>query len=401
MYALGDSSNDLKLKGELSIRHPVCVVSFDLDNTIWQTSPTIAAANDALAEFVAEHTTSSTVRVEDVMSELFRADRTRYCPVRAAQTSNSTTSSKTGPVLLTQLRKDALRSIFGGTEDDEALVEKGFRLWCDTRHSVIRQYPASNVVASLQRLRQSCPHILMGAITDGNSDPTEVWDEVQWDFCVRSEDVGVGKPDARVYERAIEQVRQLQQRQAGDTTIDSPSTDDETADIAGRPWWIHVGDDFVKDIVAAKTMGMRSIWARELVLDQLRKKQAEQQQQQQVPPRDYEAFLRETAGQAVIQMKALGADDYLADGLEQDFADATVDTFVEVVDTIVQWHEEFLIEKETQLTQSKPAPTELADDGITMTVQDAGNPKKFCIHCGEKLPQQAQFCSSCGKKLAL
>jgi FMN phosphatase YigB (HAD superfamily) len=31
------------------------------------------------------------------------------------------------------------------------------------------------------------------------------------------------------------------------------------------PWWVHIGDDFFKDIVAAKESQMRTVWARELI----------------------------------------------------------------------------------------------------------------------------------------
>jgi hypothetical protein len=73
----------------------VRVVSFDLDNTIWKTSATIDAANDALAAFLDQHNIQQTRRVEKVMGDLFKSNKARYCPI-------DTESSK-GPVLLTLL----------------------------------------------------------------------------------------------------------------------------------------------------------------------------------------------------------------------------------------------------------------------------------------------------------
>jgi hypothetical protein len=61
---------------------------------------------------------------------------------------------------------------------------------------------------SIAKIResQSAP-ILVGAITDGNSDPRNIPAlEEYFNFCVNAESVGVGKPDKRVYLKAIEYV---------------------------------------------------------------------------------------------------------------------------------------------------------------------------------------------------
>ena len=44
--------------------------------------------------------------------------------------------------------------------------------------------------------------------------------------------------------------------------------EDTLEELVGR-WWVHVGDDFLKDMVGAKALRMRSIWSKELVLNQL------------------------------------------------------------------------------------------------------------------------------------
>jgi hypothetical protein len=83
--------------------YPVRVITFDLDNTLWKTSATIAAANDALAEFLDAHSIVQPKRIEKIMGELFRASKETYCPIEP--------ESAKAPVLLTQLRKDAVVQI--------------------------------------------------------------------------------------------------------------------------------------------------------------------------------------------------------------------------------------------------------------------------------------------------
>ena len=80
--------------------HEIRVVTFDLDNTLWKTSATISAANDALAEFLDQRSITQPIRVEKIMGELFQSSKERYAP-----------QGGKAPVLLTQLRKDALKHV--------------------------------------------------------------------------------------------------------------------------------------------------------------------------------------------------------------------------------------------------------------------------------------------------
>lgn len=92
---------------------PVRVVTFDLDNTLWNTGATISAANDALASFLTSHNIVQSQRTEIIMGELFNASKASYCPILGEEGSS--------PVLLTQLRTDALTQIL--VEDNEYTPE--------------------------------------------------------------------------------------------------------------------------------------------------------------------------------------------------------------------------------------------------------------------------------------
>jgi FMN phosphatase YigB (HAD superfamily) len=81
------------------------VITFDLDNTLWNTSATIAAANDALAIFLSGNGIVQSKRTETIMGELFQQDKLKYSPLAVTEQELGS------PVLLTDLRKDALQWI--------------------------------------------------------------------------------------------------------------------------------------------------------------------------------------------------------------------------------------------------------------------------------------------------
>lgn len=345
MFADGmkSSSTNLSIEPseEVSVRSKVYVVTFDLDNTLWNTSATISAANDALAEHmqvfctnISSSTNATVTRVEKRMQSLHEASPERYGPTLE-------TSARTkAPVRLTTLRKDAIRRVLideaGFADDDvqvEPIVDEAFKVWVDARHdSIPVHFAASGVLDSLQAIRASTDIVAIGAITDGNSDPLAIPDLKRYfDFCINAEQVGIGKPDRRVYQKAVEYVLE-QFPWLHSKILAWEENDDKSVETVG-PWWVHVGDDFVKDVVAAKNFGMRSVWSRELVVGKL---QPESLMKKRSPTRDLESFVKEVSSMDVIEMQ-IGADDYLAESIQAEFADAIVDQFLDVANTIQQW----------------------------------------------------------------
>lgn len=370
----------------------VRVVSFDLDNTIWKTGPTIQAANDVLAAYLEREGIVQPIRVEKVMGQLFTVSKSTYAPHGG--------DNPKAPILLTQLRKDALRFVLeehnGFSEADAAeFANRAFEVWTSARHAALPEHFASNVIPCLEQIRgiksSSGQPVLIGAITDGNSDPRTVPEIGRFfDFVVNSESVGVGKPDRRVYMKAIQEVAS---HPFLSDLFDGINNDEEDLleDIVGS-WWVHVGDDFLKDIVAAKDLGMRSIWAKELIQDQ------SELEAPKSPKKSVEEFVKEIsdkmAEKSVVQM-AVGADDYLAGSLRDEFADATVISFTHVAETIVDWHQQ------AQATHN-PVAFDLPAMSLASSSDQQGPPtaenSKFCISCGGKLPINARYCSSCGEK---
>ena len=104
----------------------VRVVTFDLDNTLWKTSPVICEDNNVLAKYLESYLPSNHKRVEVLMNELFKKNRTKYAP------NNPEASYATH---LTLLRKeDAIQELFsfynkGRNENDANLfAEEAFQV---------------------------------------------------------------------------------------------------------------------------------------------------------------------------------------------------------------------------------------------------------------------------------
>lgn len=468
------SSPDARPAGPSAARSEVRVISFDLDNTLWKTGEVISYANDVLSQYLTAKGVKVPVRTEIVMGELFKKDPARYCPMAEVKEEEETTQGGTNnnsnnnngnantdfdkaaggeasggvhitsgtskPVLLTQLRIDALSDIFvrynSYSEDDARVAaEEAFQIWTTARHDAIPDHFAEQVVESLELLRtiesRDGHRVVIGAITDGNSDPRNVEAlRPYFDFVVNSEQVGVAKPDARVYLKAAEQL--LENPRLEDVFIETMGAckmlDDavEKTDLlesAIGPWWIHIGDDFMKDIVAARELGMRTIWSRELVrtspanaeekesaTKQLNNGRDGTNDGKQSKKRSVADLVQELATMKVVEM-SIGADEFLADSIHREFADEIVDDFARIADLLHEWHldgsgDESDLAIVGPLNDSSVPTSSRSSSGITPPDESqkaaANAPSesrnKFCIFCGTKLPCEARFCSSCGEK---
>ena len=413
--------------------YDIRVVSFDLDNTLWNTSATIDAANDALAQHLNEQllrqsniTTRTDIRVEKVMGTLFQANMIKYSPLEAENAKS--------PVLLTQLRKDAIHKVVSEYTQDtmnntntenttiiESIVDHAFDVWMKARHDAISQQltPSTTyVMECIQSMaiksssttttgtKNPSTKILIGAITDGNSNPKLVPELSKvFDFYINAEMVGVGKPHKRIYIQAVKDVFQKYPMVFDDmiataTMMNDEISDDQIEELIG-PWWIHIGDDFIKDIVASNSLKMRNIWTRELCSP--RKDEAPQivQQQEKLSQRTVDELMQVVNEKKVVEM-SIGADTYLADTVSNEFATAVVDELRDVVNILRKWQNDALV-LSTTLRQNNMDSSNIIDDNSTIEEETMSNTPspvssetKFCIECRTKLPIVARFCSTCG-----
>eukprot|EP00980_Cylindrotheca_fusiformis_P031757 scaffold26900_cov117-Cylindrotheca_fusiformis.AAC.7 len=332
MYFGGENFEEGKTaEEEAMIRSAVRVVTFDLDNTVWKTSGCIGAANDALAIFLDKYNIEQPKRVEKIMGDLFQANKHMYAPLD---------DNAKGPVLLTKLRTDAIYQVLkdfnGYTEEDASkFAQEAFECWTNARHDAIPSNFAGNVLGCLERISNmettGGNPVLIGAITDGNSDPRKV-DALKkyFDFCVNAESVGVGKPDRRVY---LEAIRRVVSHPYFEDLGRKPTDSDDLLEDAVGPYWVHIGDDFSKDIVPAKGLKMRTIWAQELIRNKLQATKLTEEEK----TRNVEDFVKEVSEKKVIEM-SIGAGDYLVNSVTSEFADTVTDSFDQLSDILLTWH---------------------------------------------------------------
>jgi hypothetical protein len=135
-----------------------------------------------------------------------------------------------------------------------------------------------------------------------------------------------------------------------------------------------------------------------------------------------EDFVKQVSEMKVIEM-SVGADDYLANAITGEFADAIVDKFIDVAQVLRQWQSEALVRHERQqageiIKTNGVTEKDTSTDGVQPQIVHQENfgsrdmkplsgptneiemkvESKFCVYCGNKLPLTAKFCFACGDK---
>ena len=383
--------------------------------------------------------------------------------------SSGTSKKKKKPVYLTLLRKDAIRSLILQQQQQnsdvslsplelETEVDIAFNTWMEARSQSISQNFAPFALETLAQLKsslvspptattaannQSNKKVYIGAITDGNSNPQSVPElSGLFDFVIKAEDVGVSKPDKRVYKAAVaELMLQLMSdglsveefflgeeisgvAAAPDTTYlmsesihEQPSWKDVDPDAveafseAVGPWWVHIGDDFFKDIVAAKEFRMRSVWVRELIGGAKAFGGVDEGASlaDSATKRSVEDLVNDIAKNNGAIAMTIGDSDFLTSALHEEFSDAILDRFADLSDLLVQWNEEGKGHEGVYDSEAVTYPNaETISEAYSVTTPWVAPPPqsdetesdstKFCFACGEKIPAVAKFCPGCGER---
>ncbi|MBT8765892.1 HAD family hydrolase [Pseudomonas boanensis] len=195
------------------------LITFDLDDTLWDNRPVIEGAETAMRDWLLEHTPAlGALPVEHLWG--IRAE------VLAAE-----------PTLrhrLSELRRRTLRRALEGVgyPADEALdlAEGAFQAMLHARHR-ITFYP--DTVPTLERLANQ---YALGVITNGNADVRRLGLADYFQFALCAEELGIGKPDPTPFLEAV--------RRAG----------------VGAAEAVHIGDHPADDIEGARGAGLRAIW---------------------------------------------------------------------------------------------------------------------------------------------
>lgn len=195
------------------------LITFDLDDTLWDVTPVMQDAEAALRNWLAMH-----------------APRLGAVPVEHLWGIRATLL-RTEPSLQHRLSELRRRILFHALEnagyaynDAQALAEGGFQVFLAARHQVelfAEVHPTLEALAS---------RFTLGVITNGNADVRRLGLADYFQFALCAEELGVGKPDPKPFEEALKR-----------------------AGIAAE-YAVHIGDHPSDDIAGAKAAGLRAIW---------------------------------------------------------------------------------------------------------------------------------------------
>ncbi|WP_437879511.1 HAD family hydrolase [Pseudomonas sp. LRF_L74] len=195
------------------------LITFDLDDTLWDNKPVIAGAETAMRDWLAEHAP----RLAELPVE-------HLWEVRAAVLADD-------PGLrhrLSELRRRTLRHALNGVgyspEQAAEMAEGAFQTMLHARHRITF---FNDTVPTLERLAL---HYTLGVITNGNADVRRLGLADYFRFALSAEELGVGKPDPHPFQRALHEAG-VEASQA-----------------------VHIGDHPGDDIAGAQAAGLRAIW---------------------------------------------------------------------------------------------------------------------------------------------
>lgn len=195
------------------------LVTFDLDDTLWDVAPTIHSAEAVLREWLAANAPLlGPVPVEHLWA-------IRATLVAADANLRHRISELRRRVLLVALEEAGYSA-----ERARQLALEAFEVFIAARHEV-EFFP--EVEATLATLAE---RYALGVITNGNADIRRMSLAGHFKFAVCAEDLGIGKPDPAPFNEAL--------KLGGFNASAS----------------VHIGDHPSDDIAGAQRAGLRAVW---------------------------------------------------------------------------------------------------------------------------------------------
>lgn len=191
-------------------------ICFDLDDTLWPCEPVIRAAEQVCFDWLVDQAPDLADRYG--IDEL-RAHRLALGGRRADIAHD-----------LTEVRRQSLIELLAQHGYPVGLADQASDVFRAARNLVT---PYDEVIDALAQLRE---RYVLVSVTNGNSQIEKTPLHASFDVSLTAAEVGVAKPDPRIFEVASEQ-----------TGLPLPS-------------FLHVGDDPVRDVQAAREIGLPTVW---------------------------------------------------------------------------------------------------------------------------------------------
>ncbi len=196
------------------------VITFDLDDTLWNLKPVIIEADRLAKAFLAEHAPKMVARYDEGRMTALRRKLISREPGLRANLSR----------LRTLITFEACRRSGYSDADAQHIADTAFEIFIEARHRVAL---FDGVDDMLSRLREQ---YTLGALTNGNASIERLGLMKYFHFGFSSESVGKSKPDPAMFKAALDHVQ------------------------AAPESMLHVGDHAEHDIVGAQRLGIHTAW---------------------------------------------------------------------------------------------------------------------------------------------
>jgi HAD superfamily hydrolase (TIGR01549 family) len=196
------------------------VITFDLDNTLWDVDRVIIRAERKMRSWLSKHVPE--------YDSLFPPEKLLDLRNQVVQANPEMRHD------LSKLREEllyqAIQSCGYAAPESRSFAADAFALFFEARHDVEFFDGALEILATLQE------HYVLGALTNGNADFAKLKLDEYFSFGFSSATVGAAKPAPEIFQAALRHVN-------------------------ARPeQCVHVGDHLVDDVEGAANVGMHTIW---------------------------------------------------------------------------------------------------------------------------------------------
>ncbi|GLQ47955.1 hydrolase [Dyella lipolytica] len=194
----------------------ILALTIDLDDTLWPVMPALERADRDLDDYLRQHYPQ--------VAQTWPIPAMRALRARVAAEFTDLAHDFTAQRYIT------LQKAFDACGIAEAPLDALWEIYASARNSVVL-YP--DALPALERLRAMRP---VASLTNGNADLERIGLHMHFAYQINARDIGVAKPDARIFLAAAEQLGVAPEQ------------------------ILHVGDDPELDVVGAREAGLRTAW---------------------------------------------------------------------------------------------------------------------------------------------
>lgn len=198
----------------------VKLITFDLDNTLWDVDSVIRKAETSLRAWL----------LEEVPEVVARYSPEAMIELRTALLRENPRWRHNLSLLREELLYQAIRRSGYGEREARQHAADAFAVFLDARHEV------EFFAGALEALAELARDFVLGALTNGNADIGKLNLDRYFSFGYSAASVGVGKPAPDIFHAAL--------RHANASATET----------------IHIGDHLVDDIHGANEVGIHTIW---------------------------------------------------------------------------------------------------------------------------------------------